>query len=138
MVFLPVMLLVYRVPPSARMLLFPLFLLLQVVFITGLTLLLSTASALFRDVKHLIEVGINILFWTTPVIYELTMIPARFQRLALLSPMSSFVPAYQDIFYYGVVPSGTVWAVATAYAVGSFVCGLSVFLAYEDSFSDHI
>ncbi len=137
-VFLPVMLLVYRVPPAPRMLLFPLFLFLQVVFITGLTLFLSTASTLFRDVKHLIEVGINVLFWTTPIVYEMTMIPARFQRLALLSPMASFVRAYQDIFYYGVVPSGIVWTVTIVYAVGAFVCGLSVFLAYEDSFADHL
>ena len=137
-VFLPVMLLVYKVPAAPRMLLFPLFLFLQVVFITGLTLLLATASTIFRDMKHLIEVGTNVLFWTTPIVYEPTMIPARFQRLALLSPMAPFVRAYQDIFYYGVVPSGIVWTVAIVYAVGMFVCGLSVFLAYEDSFADHL
>jgi lipopolysaccharide transport system permease protein len=138
LVFLPVMLLIYRVPPAPRMLLFPIFLSLQVVFITGLTLLLSTASTLFRDVKHLIEVGITILFWTTPIVYEASMIPARFQRLALLSPMASFVRAYQDLFYYGVTPGPAVWAVASVYAAGAFVCGLSVFLAYEDRFAEHI
>jgi len=52
--------------------------------------------------------------------------------------MSSFVRAYQDIFYYGVVPSSIVWTIAIVYSVGTFVCGLSVFLAYEDSFADHL
>jgi len=137
-VLLPVMMLFYGVSPAPRMLLFPVFLLLQVVFITGLVLLLSTASTMFRDVKHLIEVGINILFWLTPIIYEATMIPEKFQRLAVLSPMASFVRAYQDIFYYAVVPSSLVWAVATVYAAGTFVCGLSVFLANEDRFSDYL
>jgi ABC-type polysaccharide/polyol phosphate export permease len=138
LVLLPVMMLFYGVSPAARMLLFPVFLVLQVAFITGLVLLLSTASTMFRDVKHLIEVGINILFWTTPVIYEATMIPARFQRLALLSPMAPFVRAYQDIFYYEVVPNSVVWTVATVYAAGTFVCGLSVFLAFEDRFSEYL
>jgi lipopolysaccharide transport system permease protein len=138
LVLLPVMMLFYGVSPAPRMLLFPVFLVLHVVFTTGLVLLLSTASTMFRDVKHLIEVGISILFWTTPVIYEATMIPGRFQRLALLSPMASFIHAYQDIFYYGVVPSPVVWTVATVYAAGTFVCGLSVFLAYEDRFSDYL
>jgi ABC-type polysaccharide/polyol phosphate export permease len=137
-VFLPVMLAIYRVPPAPRMLLFPIFLLMQVVFITGFTLLLSTASTLFRDVKHLIEVGINILFWATPIIYELSMVPARFQRVALLSPMASYVRAYQDIFYYEVAPSALIWSIAVAYAIGAFVCGLSVFLAYEDTFAENI
>lgn len=137
-VFLPVMLIVYQVPPAPRMLLFPVFLALQVVFITGLTLLLSTASTLFRDVKHLIEVGINILFWTTPIVYEASMVPTQFQRVALLSPMAPFIRAYQDLFYYGVMPSGTVWTIATVYAGGVFICGLSVFLAYEDSFAENL
>ena len=63
--------------PQPRMLLFPVFLLLQVVFVTGLSLLLATAATMYRDVKHLMEVGIGIFFWATPIIYEPTMIPAR-------------------------------------------------------------
>jgi ABC-type polysaccharide/polyol phosphate export permease len=135
-VFLPVMLLVYRVPPTGSMLLFPLFLLLQVLFITGLALGLSAATALFRDVRHLVEVGIGMLFWATPIVYEMTKVPEQFQFLALLSPSAPFIRAYQDIFYYGVMPDLTIWVVSVAYALGAFVCGLSVFLAYEGSFSE--
>ncbi|MDH4062785.1 MAG: ABC transporter permease, partial [Acidobacteriota bacterium] len=130
-VFLPVMLLVYDVSPAPRMLLFPVFLFLQVLLITGLSLALATAAAAFRDVRHLVEVGIGIGFWATPIIYEPTMIPESFRLVALLSPMASFVRAYQDIFYYGVAPELAVWIVAAAYGAGAFVCGLSVFLAYE-------
>jgi lipopolysaccharide transport system permease protein len=130
-VFLPVMLLVYGVSPAPRMLLFPVFLALQVLFTTGLTLALATAAAAFRDVRHLVEVGIGFGFWATPIIYEPTMVPEPFQQLVLLSPMASFVRAYQDIFYYGVTPDLAVWVVAAVYGAGAFVCGLSVFLAYE-------
>jgi ABC-type polysaccharide/polyol phosphate export permease len=137
-VFLPIMLLVYGVEPHPRMLLFPVFLLLQVVFTTGVTMLLATASAMYRDVKHLIEVGIGICFWATPIIYEPTMVPEQFQQLALLSPTASYIRAYQDIFYYGVVPDLAIWLVAVVFAAGTFVCGLSVFLAYEDGFSDYL
>ncbi|HTM31349.1 MAG TPA: ABC transporter permease [Vicinamibacterales bacterium] len=138
LVFLPVMLIVYGVEPHPRMLLFPVFLFLQVVFVTGLSLLLATAATMYRDVKHLIEVGIGIFFWATPIIYEPTMIPESFQQLALLSPTASYIRAYQDIFYYNVVPDFSIWLVAVVYAAGTFVCGLSVFLAYEDSFSEYL
>lgn len=137
-VFLPLIMIVYGVEPAPRMLLFPVFLLLQVTFIAGLTLLLSTASAMFRDVKHLVDVSIGIFFWATPIIYEPTMIPADFQQLALLSPMAPYVRAYQDLFYYGVVPDLSVSLVAFVYAAGMFVCGLSVFLAYEDRFTEFL
>jgi lipopolysaccharide transport system permease protein len=133
LVFLPIVLFVYGVAPSPQMLLFPVFLLLQVLFITGLTLALSTASAAFRDIKHLVEVGLSIGFWLTPIIYEPTMVPEQFREVALLAPMTSYVRAYQDIFYYGSWPDPSIWIVASVYAAGAFVCGLSVFLAYESS-----
>ena len=135
-VFLPLMLILYRVPPSPLMLLFPVFLLLQVLFITGLALALSAATAIFRDVRHLVDVGMGMLFWATPIIYEMSRVPEPFQFLALLSPCAPFIRAYQDIFYYAVVPDLTIWVVSVAYALGAFVCGLSVFLAYEGSFSE--
>src|SRR5690606_6520306 len=103
-VFLPLILVVYDVELSPRMLLFPIFLALQVLFITGLALTLSTATAVFRDVRHLVEVGVGMLFWATPIIYEISMVPEDFQFIALLSPSASYIRAYQDIFYYGVFP----------------------------------
>lgn len=138
LVFLPVMLLVYGVEPRTHMLLFPLFLLLQVTFVTGLSLLLATVATMYRDVKHLIEVGLGIFFWATPIIYEATRVPEQFRQLALLSPTASYIRAYQDIFYYGVMPDVSIWLVAVVYAAGTFVCGLSVFLAYEDRFTEFV
>jgi ABC-type polysaccharide/polyol phosphate export permease len=130
------MLAVYRVPLTSLMLLFPVFLVLQVLFITGLALGLSAATALFRDVRHLVDVGIGMLFWATPIIYEMKRVPEQVQFLALLSPAAPFIRAYQDIFYYGTMPELTIWVVAVGYALGAFVCGLSVFLAYEGRFSE--
>ncbi len=74
-VFLPVMLLWYRVPLSGPMALFPVFLALQVIFTIGVALILSTATAFFRDVRHLLEVALSVLFWTTPILYELRQVP---------------------------------------------------------------
>ena len=104
---------------------------LQVLFIAGLTMAIATASAAFRDVKHLVEVGLGIGFWLTPIIYEPTMVPEEFRQIALLGPMTPFIRAYQDIFYYGVAPDSAIWIIAVVYAIGAFICGLSVFLAYE-------
>ena len=73
-------------------------------FITGLALALATATAMFRDVRHLVDVGIGMLFWATPIVYEMTRVPEPVQFLALLMPVTPFIRAYQDIFYYGVVP----------------------------------
>ena len=62
--------------------------------------LISAGTTFFRDIRHLLEVALSVLFWTTPIVYELRRIPEAFQLPILLSPMSSFITAYRDICYY--------------------------------------
>jgi ABC-type polysaccharide/polyol phosphate export permease len=137
-VFLPVMLIWFQVPLAAPMLLFPVFLLLQVVFTVGVAFILSTATAFFRDTRHLLEVALAVLFWTTPIVYELHQVPERIQLLILLSPVSPFVVAYQQMFFYRAWPDPSVWLAAAVHASGAFVVGALLFLAFEDRFTEQL
>jgi ABC-2 type transport system permease protein len=136
--FLPAMLLWYAVPLAAPMVLFPVFLLLQVLFTIGVALLLATGTAFFRDIRHLLEVALSVLFWTTPVLYELRNVPERLQLLILLSPVSPFVAAYQDLFFYREWPTGDVWLAAVTHALGAFMVGALVFLGFEDRLMEQV
>ena len=137
-VFLPAMMLWHHMPPSAPMLLFPVFLALQVVFTIGVALILATATAFFRDVRHLLEVTLAVLFWMTPIVYELGQVPERFQLLILLSPVSPFVVAYQQMLLHRSWPEPTVWLMASVYAIGAFAIGALLFLALEDQFMEQL
>jgi ABC-2 type transport system permease protein len=135
-VFLPVMLAWYRVPLAAPMLLFPVVLALQVLFTIGFAMILATTTAFFRDVKHLVEVALAVLFWLTPIIYELGQVPERLRLVILLSPMSPFVASYHDLFLYNKWPEPAVWLMAATYAIGAFVAGAAMMLAFEDRFTE--
>jgi lipopolysaccharide transport system permease protein len=137
-VFLPVMLLWYHVTPAAPMILFPVFVLLQVLFTIGLALVLATGTAFFRDVRHLVEVGLAVLFWTTPIVYELAQVPERLRLPILLSPLSSYVTAYHQIFYYRAWPDATTWTIAVSYACGALAVGLWLIVQYEDRFAERV
>ena len=78
------------------------------------------------------------LFWTTPIVYELDRVPERLRLLILLSPMSPFVVAYQKLFYFREWPEPTLWMVAVTYAVGAFVVGMALVLAFEDRFTEQL
>ena len=137
-VFLPFMLLYYGIAPAAPMLLFPIFLLLQSVFTVGLALLLSTATAFFRDVKHLVEVGLAVLFWLTPIVYTLDNLPERVRFPIMFSPMAPYITAYHDIFYGRVWPDPMTWTLAVAYAVLALFVGLAVIVRYEEHFAERV
>jgi ABC-type polysaccharide/polyol phosphate export permease len=137
-VLLPLALVIYRVAPSPVLLLFPAFLLLQVLFMIGVALALSTATAFYRDVQHLVEVSLNALFWTTPIVYAYENVPELLRLPILLSPVSSYVVAYQEILYYGRAPAAPVWLVAFGYASAAVVLGASFFVAHEDLLAEHV
>jgi lipopolysaccharide transport system permease protein len=137
-VFLPAMMIWFQVPLAAPMLLFPVFLALQVVFTIGVALILATWTAFFRDVRHLLDVALAVLFWTTPIVYELRQVPERLRLPLLLSPVSPFVVAYQQLFFYREWPDPTVWLMASAHALGAFVTGALLFLAFEDRFTEQL
>jgi lipopolysaccharide transport system permease protein len=137
-VLLPVALAIFRIPPSPAMLLFPVFLVLQIVFTTGVALAISTATAFFHDVRHLLEIALSALFWTTPIVYAYQNVPEFLRLPVLLSPVSPFVVAYQDIFYYARPPAMPVWLVAFGYASAAFVLGASFFVTCEDQLAEHV
>ncbi len=138
LVFLPLMIIYYRVAPAAPMLLFPVFVGLQALFTIGVALILATSTAFFRDVRHLVEVALAVLFWTTPIVYQVNGMSPRLRSVIRLSPMSPYISAYQDIFYHRQWPEATTWFTAVGYAVVALMLGLWLIVRHEDSFAERI
>jgi len=138
LVFIPLMLIAYQVPLSLPMLLYPIFLSLQLLCTIGVALVLSTATASFRDVRHILEIALSVLFWTTPIVYQFGRVPEVLRLPILLSPMSSFVVAYQEIFFFGRWPDLSLWLTAVIYGIGGFVVGAMVFATYEHRFAEQV
>jgi lipopolysaccharide transport system permease protein len=136
-VLIPVMIAVYQVPITPMIVLYPVFLFLQLAFITGLALALSAAAAHLRDTRHLLDIALQVLFWTTPIVWSLEeRVPEQWQSLVLLSPMSPFVVAYQRILYRGTWPGTEVTVLAIVYALGALAIGTAFFLRSDRRFSE--
>jgi lipopolysaccharide transport system permease protein len=137
-VFLPIMFLMFRLPTVGSILMFPAFLAMQLAFTVGAALLLAAATAYFRDVRHFVDIALLMLFWTTPVVYPLSQVPEWLRVPILLSPMSPFILAYHSIFFDGVAPDASVWAVALAYSMTMLALGTVWFVSVEDDLSEHL
>jgi ABC-2 type transport system permease protein len=138
LVFLPFMLLIYRMPPHPALLLFPVVIALQLAMTIGIALALATGVVFFRDIRHLLEIALMVMFWTTPIIYDFQAIPKPWRWPVLLSPMSPFVLAYQPIFYSGRVPDPEVCLVGVVYAAIAFCGGFALFSRYQHEFVEQV
>jgi ABC-2 type transport system permease protein len=79
-------------PEPGWLLLFPLFVELFA-FVAALGLIASTLYVRFRDVGQIWEVAAPLLFFTAPIVYPITILPAWAQRVVELNP---FVQVLQD------------------------------------------
>jgi len=131
-------------PRPGDLLLVPLAMLVLVVFACALGLLLAAANVYLRDVQYLVEIGLLLWFWMTPIVYDWTKVKDQLAdgpynwlyELYLANPMANVVLAFQRSlwragettpFYYGgdlalrllvllVVSCGLLWAAQRVFA----------------------
>lgn len=135
-VLLPLMMLAYRIRPATPMLLYPVVLLLQVGFTCGLAMIIAALTVILRDMRHLVEVGLAMLFWGTPIVYTIDQVPARLHWIIALSPLSPYIVSYQVMFYSGRWPGLGLLVPAALYAVAAVVIGARVFFRLEPRFGE--
>jgi lipopolysaccharide transport system permease protein len=128
-----------QLPVSMALLLAPVILLLQTIFVAGVALVVSSASVLFRDLRDLITNLMQLMFFLTPVIYSITRLNSPLVRALLhLNPMTPFVLSYQDIFFWARTPSPTNSALMVLYAAMSLALGFFVFERLRDTLAEAI
>ena len=131
-------------PFTSALLFLPVATLLITLFTSGVTLLLSSFTVFFRDVRHLTEVGLQVLFYLTPVLYGFEQLQGRsawwfdiFRTALSINPLSYLVPLVRDPVYYGRIPPPATLALATAIALSTLVLGFRVFVKLEPRHIHH-
>jgi lipopolysaccharide transport system permease protein len=113
--------------PTATILALPLVILLQFVLILGLGYLVATFQVTFRDTQHLLGVFFMLLFYLTPVFYDASIIPARYQPLYHLNPMAHLIGAYRAILIQGDLPDPRALLALGVLGGALLWCGHTVF-----------
>jgi len=90
--------------PGFPLLAFFVVLALQIVFATGLGILLGVLNVFFRDVGHLFGIVLQFWFWATPIVYPLGVLSERIQPWVARNPLTPMMSAYQQIFTKGEWP----------------------------------
>jgi lipopolysaccharide transport system permease protein len=124
---------------SITILLLPLLMLVQTVFVAGIAMTVSSASVLFRDLRDLMTNLIQLGFFITPIIYLIDRVESRALRALLrANPMTPFVVAYQDVVFFGHLPGVADSLLMVVYAAASMAMGLFVFERLRDTLAEAI
>jgi ABC-type polysaccharide/polyol phosphate export permease len=99
--------------------------LLLFMFVWSVAILAGFANVFFNDTQHLSEIGLQILFYATQVIYPPEMLEGRrLGRLIELNPINSFLNLFREPIIHQHWPSlGTFgWAATTALVFAVAAC----------------
>lgn len=107
--------------------LMPLVLVPLVLFVYGIALALSSLNVMFRDVQHLIEPVLNMIFYATPIIYPIEVIPEKFRWILALNPLAHFVGATRSFLYASKLPEWPEFGILYVMAALSLVLGWNVY-----------
>jgi lipopolysaccharide transport system permease protein len=100
-----VLMLIFQVPIfPAGWLFLPLILIIQLALIAGIGLAAAAANVFYRDVQSLLVLVVQLWFYASPIIYPVSMVPERFQRLYFLNPMAGILESYRAVLLYGELP----------------------------------
>ncbi len=120
-------------------LLLPIVLLLWVVASAGLVLGVAALAVHFRDIKDLLHNILNLVFFMTPIIYNLEAIPVPLLvKLVKANPFTPLVRAYQDVVILGRIPSPRLWLAAVVVAVVFWLVGAFVFARLRETIAETV
>jgi teichoic acid transport system permease protein len=115
----------------------PLLFSIQLVMNLGIAMLVSTFVTLFSDAANLMNYVSRMLFFATPVIYPIALLPDAARVLVGWQPLFALFASYQAVFS-GEVPSLGMVFQAIVWAAILLVAGGRVFLRHEREFAIHL
>lgn len=109
---------------------------LQFAVTAGLGLLLASVTVYLRDTTQVLGLLLAAVFYTAPILYPLSLVPAELRSLMWLNPFTAFAEAYQSAVLLGAWPTLATLAGLGLFATGAMVAGFYVFQRLEPGFAD--
>jgi lipopolysaccharide transport system permease protein len=117
-------------------LLFPVVVAPLILFSVGLGWILSSLTVFVRDVAQLVGIVSIIALFISPVFYPVDRLPAVWQSLIYLNPISYIVDQMRRISIYGEMPDWTGLGIYTLVALLVAWLGLALFQRLRTGFAD--
>lgn len=127
-----------NVNPNIHILLLPLLIVLAAGLSLGFGIIFSALTTKYRDLSFLLQFGVQLWMYITPVIYPLNSMPADKQWLVALNPMTSVV----ETFKFGAIGQGVFSWLYLSYSfvfmVVLLISGIVIFNRVEKGFMDTV
>jgi lipopolysaccharide transport system permease protein len=113
----------------------PLLLVIQLMMVYGLSLALASISLFFRDLQQITGIILMFLFYPTPILYPVSMIPPEYKDLVLANPLAPVILAWRQLFLEGSL-SAEYLGIGMVYAALALVVGYWIYSRLKWRFAE--
>ena len=118
--------------------LIPVLLLLTALMGLGFGIIISSLTTKYKDLQFVVNFGVQLLMYATPIIYPLSSIPDKYKIIIMINPMTSII----ETFKYALLGRGTFsWEMlgySGIFSIAILIIGLLLFNKIEQRFIDTI
>jgi len=107
-------------------------------FTVAISMFLSSIQVRFRDVGVGLPLLLQVGVFAAPVVYPLSAVPSRFQRLYLLNPVASLIENFRRVVLHGSGPDVGVLITSGSISLCCLVLAYGYFKATEATMADMI
>ena len=128
----------YEFAINSTFALIPVYLLILGMMGMSVGIIISSLTTKYKDLIVLVGFGLHIWMYGSPVVYSLSLIPDKFQRLYMLNPVAPVIIAFKySLFGVGTFP-GMHLILSAIFTVVVSILGLGLFNHVEKTFMDTI
>ena len=115
-------------------LILPYIFLCMLMFTAGIGLLISTISVFLRDMFYIYGIITIIWNYTTPIFYDINIIPENLQPIFKMNPLYIYINGVRTIILYNECPDGLTLLSMFLVGAGTLLFGSLVFKKKQDKF----
>jgi len=134
---LAIMMAIYGVAPTWRIVTMPLFVAGTVVAATGAGVLFAALIVTYRDVRYVLTFVMQLWLFASPVLYTLDIIPPQYRWWYAINPIAGMISGFRTSLLGGPFPFDVI-AISTISTAILAVAGVRYFLQVERRFADVI
>ncbi len=130
-----VLMIYYGVGVSGNLLIVPALVALTALLAVAVGMWASALNVKYRDVRYALPFAIQLWMFVTPIIYPISIAPARWRWVFILNPLAAIIEGYRSAFF-GRPFDWSALAISAAITLALLVCAAAYFRSVERTFAD--
>jgi len=114
------------------------YIILTAIHSLGAGMIISSFTAKYKDLNHLVGFGLRLLMYFSPIIYPISSVPDNLKILIILNPLTAPIQGFRGILDSSSMPSIEMVFYSLICGIVLFIIGLPLFFKTEKQFVDTI